>query len=65
MSVKDKVKKLHQKRAFVTVKDHKKNFPNSLECRLVNTMKSQIGVILKNILDKITSSIRSKTNLIQ
>ena len=59
LSIKGKVKKASL-RAFITVKDHKKNFPNSLKCRLINAMKSEIGIISKNILDKITRNIRSE-----
>ena len=65
LNIKGKVKKLHEKRAFITVKDHKKSFPNLLECRLINTMKSEIGIVSKRILDKINNNIRSKTCLVQ
>ena len=63
-NIKGKIKKLHEKRALITVKDHKKSFPNSLECRLINTMKSEIGIVFKRILDKINNNIRSKTILV-
>ena len=65
LNIRGKVKKLHQKSAFLTIKDHKRNFPNSIECRLINTMKLDIGRIAKKILDKINFNIKLKTNLTQ
>ena len=34
-------------------------------CCLINTMKSEIGIVSKKILNKINNNIRSKTNLVQ
>ena len=65
VKLKEKRKKLHSKNVFVTIKDHKTSFPNSVDCRLINTMKSDLGKVAKVILDKINSSIRGNTDLLQ
>ena len=54
-----------QQNAFVTINDHKPSFPNSVDCRFINTMKSDLGKVAKVILDKISSSIRGNTDLVQ
>lgn len=60
-----RIPKLSQQPAFITFKDHKPNFQNNLQCRLLNPAKSHMGKISKSILDNINHTIRSKTNLIQ
>lgn len=50
---------------FITLKDHKQNFPNNPSCRLINPSKSEIGIISKKILQKIISRVKEATNLNQ
>ena len=38
---------------LVRIKDHKENFPGKIECRLINPAKTNIGIIGKQILDRI------------
>ena len=47
-----KVKKIQIISAVITVKDHKADFPNRVEYRLLNPIKSDFGKIAKKILDK-------------
>ena len=47
--------------AFITIKDHKDNFPGKVQCRLINPAKNSIGVISKAILDRVNTNIRSCT----
>ena len=61
----DRVKKMQESEAFVTIKDHIDNFRNSLSCRLINPSKSDIGKISKTILDKIKQAIINKTKVNQ
>ena len=61
----DRVEALSQRNAFITLKDHNPNFPNSSKCRLINPTKSEIGKISKIILDTINSSIRVNSDLNQ
>ena len=43
---------------FFTLKDHKDNFGNNLQVRLINPAKNELGRISKVILDKINLAIR-------
>ena len=47
---------------FITIKDHKPNFPGKLECRLLNPAKSNLGKISKMFLDKAITDIKQATH---
>ena len=47
----DRIEKLAEKEAFLTLKDHKPTFHDHPTRRLINPSKSEIGVISKSILD--------------
>ena len=47
------------------LKDHKKNFPFNIECRILNPGKNEFGRISKTILEKTVNEIRFKSSLIQ
>ena len=57
----NRIECLAEKNSYITLKDHKDNFYNNPQCRLINPTKSEIGIISKNILDKINTRIRSST----
>ena len=44
--------------AFISIKDHKAEFPGRIECRLINPAKNHIGVLSKKILDKMNRKLR-------
>ena len=48
---------------YITVKDHKEDFPHKISCRLINPSKSDIGKLSKIILDKINSDVLSPCKL--
>ena len=55
-----------QKRpAVITLKDHKDNFPNSPETRLINPTKAELGKVSKQKLAKIIAKVKVKTKLTQ
>ena len=54
-----------KRNAFITVKDHKDNFPANVKCRLINPAKSDLGKVSKIILDNINNEIRSITKVNQ
>ena len=55
-----------QKRdAFITLKDHKQNFINNPKCRVINPCKSELGMVSKQMLVKITSAVKVKSHLQQ
>ena len=51
---------MQETKAYITVKDHKKGFPNKFACRLINPSKSSIGKIRK-VLDKVNNHIQKET----
>ena len=61
LKISDRVEMMPKKEAYITLKDHKPNFPESIKCRLINPCKSNIGKITKQILDRVNDNI--KTNL--
>ena len=50
----DRIEQAAKQKAFNTLKDHKPNFPNNIKCILINSSKSNLGKISKQILQKIT-----------
>ena len=65
LKISDRVEPIAHKGAYVTIKDHKDGFPNNVKCRLINPAKSNIGLIGKNILQRVNSDIREKYKLQQ
>ena len=63
--VEEKAEILSDSPCFITIKDHKPNFPGHIECRLINPSKTEIGKISKNILENINKTVKSKTGLNQ
>ena len=61
----DRIEKLAENEAFVTLNDHKPAFQDHPTCRLINPSKSEIGVISKHILDDINTSIINQTKINQ
>ena len=59
----DRVQGFSTGNCYVTLKDHKDNFYSNPQCRLINPAKSQIGRISKQILGKIVSEMKVKTQL--
>ena len=47
-----------EKNCFFTLKDHKDNFANNAQVRLINPAKNELGRISKVILDKTNLAIR-------
>ena len=58
LKISDRVEPIAHKEAYVTLKDHKKGFPNDPKCRLINPAKTNIGLLSKKILQKVNSNIR-------
>ena len=61
----NRIEKLAEKEAFITLKDHKPEFHDHPTCRLIDTSKSEIGIISKRILDEINTTIIQKTQINQ
>ena len=53
-----------QKReAVIFLKDHKPNFRNNPQCRIINPTKQELGKVSKQILEKVVERIREISNL--
>ena len=55
------VEKITPKNSYITIKDHKQEFSNKIQCRLINPTKTNIGKISKQILEKINNDIIQKS----
>ena len=51
------------KKGFITLKDHKENFDNSLPCRHINPAKTEMGLVTKGILDNINGRLKGKLDV--
>ena len=60
-----RIEQLTKKSAFIKLKNHKANFKNKKQCRLINPAKSEMGIISKHIQERINHEIRNKTNFKQ
>ena len=65
LGISDRVEPIAPKNSYITIKDHKPDYPNNIKCRLINPAKSNIGKISKQILTKINETIRQKLGLQQ
>ena len=63
--VADRIDKLLEKEADITIKDHKDDFPNKISCRLINPCKTSIGKISKVISDRINTAVRNHAKINQ
>ena len=55
----DRVERIAHKNAFLTLKDHKQNFINNPQCRLINPAKSELGIVSRHYLQEINNDIRN------
>ena len=65
IQLEDRIETIAKKQAFISIKDHKENFPNHVQCRLINPAKSEMGIISKAILDRINNDIVKATQVHQ
>ena len=61
LSLDDRVERLQEREPYITIKDHKDEFPNKIPCRLINPSETSIGKISKVILDRINKSVVTST----
>ena len=65
LEISDRVFKLEMKQAVITVKDHKPDYMNHTQTRLINPTKSHLGRVGKVKLEELNNKLRSKAALIQ
>ena len=51
--------------AFITIKDHKQEFPNSIKCRVINPASNNLGRVSKRILHKVNHKCRDASGVNQ
>ena len=59
----DRMDVIRENECFITLKDHKPDFPGRISTRLINPSRSSIGRISKNLLDNINQNLKVKTKL--
>ena len=59
LKIGDRMECLANQQAFITLKDHKDNFQNNPTCRLINPTKREMGLISKQILERVNIKIRN------
>ena len=60
-----RIEKMQESECYITVKDHKEDFPHKISCRLINPSKWDIGKLSKIILDEINSDVPSSVQVNQ
>ena len=65
LDIEDRAFKTERREAVFTLKDHKPNFANRPEVRLINPTKSELGRVSKQKLAKVVQNIKEKTGLRQ
>lgn len=60
LKIDDRVEIIAPKKPFINLKDHKDNFSNRPQCRLINATKPELGKISKRILDGINTELNKK-----
>ena len=58
-----RIHKTQKQGAMITYKDHKDNFENNVQTRLINPTRSEIGKVAKKFLDNIIDQVRSKSGV--
>ena len=57
LKLSDRIERLAEEPAYITLKDHKENFRSKPSCRLINPSKNEIGKISKIVLEKINKKL--------
>ena len=65
LNLDERIEQYSRNQSFITLKDHKKNFQKNPKCRLINSEKSEVGIVIKCCISQIKRSIREKLNVNQ
>ena len=57
------MEKITERNAFISIKDHKSNFPNKIQCRLINPARNNLGKVAQQIIRSAVTSIKEKSGL--
>ena len=62
LHINDRLGKFQKRDAYILFKDHKPNFINKLQTRLINPSKTELGKISKNIIQNIVTNVREASH---
>ena len=62
LHINDRLGKFQKRDAYILFKDHKPNFINKLQTRLINPSKTELGKISKNIIKNIVTNVREASH---
>lgn len=65
LEIDDRVETIASRTPYITLKDHKENFRNNPQCRLINPTKSELGKVSKIILERINKKLLQATKVQQ
>ena len=65
LEISDKVFKLELKQSVISIKDHKPDFMDATQTRLINPTKSYLGRVSKVKLEELNKKVRQKSGLVQ
>ena len=65
LKIADRMERMEESEAYITVKDHKEDFPHKPSFRLINPSKSELRKVNKRILDNINKYIIEHTKVNQ
>ena len=65
LKLEDRIFKTTERQSYLLLKDHKENFANKKQSRLINPTKTNLGRVTKQILETVRNVIKEKTNLMQ
>ena len=63
LKIDNRVQKLDENKVYVTIKNHKEEFPDKISCRLINPSKTDIGKTRKQILDRFNNTTLEKSKV--
>ena len=63
LRLEDRMEKLTERKAFISIKDYKANFPNNIQCRLINPARNNLGKVTQQIIRNAVSSVKEQTKL--
>ena len=65
LDIGDRMESHSQANAFLTIKDHKEDFPNTVKCRVINPACNNLGEVSKRVLDEINTTCREAAGVSQ
>ena len=65
LDIADRIECHSQANAFLTIKDHREDFPNTIKCKVINPACKNLGKVSKRVLDNINTACREAAGVNQ